>query len=376
MLSLTQQDIVLNQSARDKTAAISALAGELTQQGLVSEGYVKGMLAREAQNSTFLGSGIAIPHGTTDTRDLVQQTGVKIHHYPQGVDWGDGNIAYLAIGIAAKSDEHLGILKQLTKVLSADGVAEQIRQSNTAEALISLLNGDTQLEADFDESLISLHFPATDLLQLTAVAAGLIKNKQAADNAFVADVITEGASYLGQGLWLARSSKGVSRTALSFVTPSQEILHQEQPVKGLLMLAACNAACQKPLNLLAQKIYQNQLHTLFEADAAQVVALFTDAQPAASDAANTAVFRIRNAHGLHARPGAMLVSVAKKFESAIQVKNLQGDGKSVNAKSLMKVIALGVKHGHELEFMADGSDAPEALSAIGDAIAGGLGEGK
>ncbi|WP_027252284.1 fused PTS fructose transporter subunit IIA/HPr protein [Photobacterium halotolerans] len=382
MLSLTQQDIVLNQSAKDKTAAISALAGELTQQGLVSEGYVKGMLAREAQNSTFLGSGIAIPHGTTDTRGLVQQTGVKIHHYPQGVDWGDGNTVYLAIGIAAKSDEHLGILKQLTKVLSADGVAEQIRQCSTADALISLLNGDTQLEADFDESLIALHFPATDLLQLTAVAAGLIKNKQAADNAFVADVIAEGASYLGQGLWLARSSKGVSRTTLSFVTPSQDIIHQEQsihqeqPVKGLLMLAACNAACHKPLNLLAQKMYQNQLHTLFEADAAQLPALFTDAQPAASDEANTAVFKIRNAHGLHARPGAMLVSVAKKFESAIQVKNLQGDGKSVNAKSLMKVIALGVKHGHELEFIADGSDAPEALSAIGDAIAAGLGEGR
>ncbi|MCG2836307.1 fused PTS fructose transporter subunit IIA/HPr protein [Photobacterium sp. WH77] len=382
MLSLTQQDIVLNQSARDKTAAISALASELTQQGLVSEGYVKGMLAREAQNSTFLGSGIAIPHGTTDTRDLVQQTGVKIHHYPQGVNWGDGNTVYLAIGIAAKSDEHLGILKQLTKVLSADGVAEQIRQSNTAEALISLLNGDTQLEADFDESLIALHFPATDLLQLTAVAAGLIKNKQAADNAFVADVIAEGASYLGQGLWLARSSKGVNRTTMSFVTPSQDIIHQEQsthqeqPVKGLLMLAACNAACHKPLNLLAQKLYQNQLHTLFEADAAQLPALLTDVQPAVSDEANTAVFKIRNAHGLHARPGAMLVSVAKKFESAIQVKNLQGDGKSVNAKSLMKVIALGVKHGHELEFMADGSDAPEALSAIGDAIAAGLGEGR
>ncbi|NMS30920.1 HPr family phosphocarrier protein, partial [Vibrio parahaemolyticus] len=52
-----------------------------------------------------------------------------------------------------------------------------------------------------------------------------------------------------------------------------------------------------------------------------------------------------------------------------------GDGKAVNAKSLMKVIALGVKHGHQLQFTAEGPDAPQALESIGNAIASGLGEG-
>ncbi|GAB6261927.1 fused PTS fructose transporter subunit IIA/HPr protein [Photobacterium sp. R1] len=381
MLSLTRQDIALNQSANDKTAAISALAGELTRQGLVAEGYVKGMLAREAQNSTFLGSGIAIPHGTTDTRALVNQTGVKIHHFPQGVDWGDGNIVYLAIGIAAKSDEHLGILKQLTKVLSADGVAEQIQQCSSEDALIALLNGETQLEADFDAGLIALNFPATDLLQLTAVAAGLIKNRQAAGHGFVADVIASDPSYLGQGLWLAKSSQDVSRTTLSFVTLSQDTAHQDKPVKGLLMIAAGNGTYQKPLKLISKWLYQQQLQVLFETEAAKLPFLLTESEVTesgvqAGEDANSAVYQIRNAHGLHARPGAMLVSVAKKFESAIQVRNLQGDGAAVNAKSLMKVIALGVKHGHELEFTADGADATQALNAIGDAIAAGLGEGK
>ncbi|MCV5736866.1 HPr family phosphocarrier protein, partial [Escherichia coli] len=80
-------------------------------------------------------------------------------------------------------------------------------------------------------------------------------------------------------------------------------------------------------------------------------------------------------HGLHARPGAMLVAEAKKFESNIRVANLDGDGKAVNAKSLMKVIALGVKHGHQLQFSAEGPDAAQALESIGNAIASGLGEG-
>lgn len=87
------------------------------------------MLNREAQHSTYLGNGIAIPHGTTDTRELVKQTGVTAMHFPQGLDWGDGNLVYVAIGIAAKSDEHLGILKQLTRVLSADGVEQALQQA-------------------------------------------------------------------------------------------------------------------------------------------------------------------------------------------------------------------------------------------------------
>ncbi len=71
----------------------------------------------------------------------------------------------------------------------------------------------------------------------------------------------------------------------------------------------------------------------------------------------------------------MLVAEAKKFESTIRVSNLDGDGKEVNAKSLMKVIALGVKHGHQLQFVAEGEDATQALESIGKAIASGLGEG-
>ncbi|MEF1230446.1 HPr family phosphocarrier protein, partial [Vibrio fortis] len=96
---------------------------------------------------------------------------------------------------------------------------------------------------------------------------------------------------------------------------------------------------------------------------------------AAEGSDNQAIFKIKNAHGLHARPGAMLVAEAKKFDAAIRVSNLDGDGKEVNAKSLMKVIALGVKHGHQLQFTAEGDDAAQAIESIGKAIASGLGEG-
>ncbi|EJB5268733.1 fused PTS fructose transporter subunit IIA/HPr protein [Vibrio vulnificus] len=380
MLKLTSSDITLQQSADNKLDAIKSIAATLTAKGLVEQGYVEGMLNREAQNSTFLGNGIAIPHGTTDTRDLVQNTGVAVHHFPHGVEWGDGNKVYLAIGIAAKSDEHLGILKQLTKVLSADGVEARLQQAATEQEIIALLNGEVQLEADFDAASIQLLFPASDMIQMSAVAGGLIKNSGNAGSQFVAELVTKTPTHLGKGLWLVGSDVSVTRTAVSFVTTANDCEYQGTPVKGLLAFGACNNAHQAILANLTQLVYQGKQETLLSANAEQVIAMLSgesvanaSLEPATSD--NTAVFKIKNAHGLHARPGAMLVAEAKKFESTIKVANLDGDRSVVNAKSLMKVIALGVKHGHQLQFTAEGPDASQALEAIGAAIASGLGEG-
>ncbi|MGR5239409.1 fused PTS fructose transporter subunit IIA/HPr protein [Photobacterium damselae] len=372
MLSLTNNDIALEKAATNKTDAIRAIAADLTDAGLVEAGYVEGMLAREAQNSTFLGNGIAIPHGTTDTRELVKQTGVKVHHFPHGVDWGDGKTVYLAIGIAAKSDEHLGILKQLTKVLSADGVEQQLKDCQSADEIISILNGEQQTEVEFDPSLMQLNFPATDLVQLIAVAGGLIKNRQFASNKSVADAIAHGATYLGQGLWLARTSVDVSRTALAWVTVQNEFVEEGKPVKGLLLVAVCNQAHVASLNLLAHLISKQKIAELLASSEDKVRVLLTE--PLIEG--ESQVFTIHNPHGLHARPSAMLVNVAKQFNSNIHVVNLDGEGKGANAKSLMKVITLGVKCGHRLEFTAQGDDADKALQAIGKAIEDGLGEGK
>jgi phosphocarrier protein FPr len=377
MLQLDTNTITLNQSSDNKLSAIKAIAADLTAKGLVQNGYVDGMLNREGQNSTFLGNGIAIPHGTTDTRDLVKQTGVAVHHFPNGVDWGDGNVAYVAIGIAAKSDEHLGILKQLTKILSADGVEQKLKQAKSEKDIIALLNGDVQLEADFDASLIQLNFPASDMVQMAAVAGGLLKNTGGAGAEFVADLVTKSPTHLGKGLWLVSSDKAVTRTGMAFVSTINQCELDGKPVQALIAFAACNNAHQPMLDKITELVFKQEQDKLISLSTEQVLGFFTgeDVQAAGAEEGNVAVFKIKNAHGLHARPGAMLVAEAKKFESSIKVSNLNGDGKAVNAKSLMKVIALGVKHGHELQFSAEGADAAEALEAIGKAIASGLGEG-
>ena len=85
MFQLSVQDIHPGQQAGNKEEAIRQVASALVSAGNVAEGYINGMLAREQQTSTFLGNGIAIPHGTTDTRDQVLKTGVQVFQFPQGV---------------------------------------------------------------------------------------------------------------------------------------------------------------------------------------------------------------------------------------------------------------------------------------------------
>ena len=70
---------------------------------------------------------------------------------------------------------------------------------------------------------------------------------------------------------------------------------------------------------------------------------------------------IRNEVGLHARPAAEFVEMARQFESDIAVVC---NGKTANAKSILKVLALGVKEGAEIKLVASGPDEEEALSAL------------
>ncbi|ODP97131.1 bifunctional PTS fructose transporter subunit IIA/HPr protein [Salinivibrio sp. SS3] len=387
MLALNAHDIHMQQHAASKHEAIKAMAAALTQKGLVEAGYQDGMLAREAQTSTYLGNGIAIPHGTTDTRDQVKQTGVQVFHFPQGVDWGEGNLAYVAIGIAAKSDEHLSILRQLTRVLSQDGIEQQLKTISGSEQLVTLLNGqtaDTQAFT-FSSDMVLTGFPASDITTLQAVGAGLLKNHHCLNSDGVSHAVAGQPVHLGEGHWLLGVGDGVLQTGMSVVMPATSLSHQSQSVSALWCVAANNRAHLPVLNTLMQWKLDKQLAASGRySPQALVDALSAEPAPeqphteAPSEAltaeGSTGLYTVTNAHGLHARPGAMLVNTAKKFSADIQVANASTQSAPVNAKSLMKVIALGVKHGHQLQFSAQGSDAEQAIAALGDAIKDGLGE--
>ncbi|WP_346825674.1 fused PTS fructose transporter subunit IIA/HPr protein [Serratia inhibens] len=375
MFQLSPQDIHLGAAAGSKQDAIRQVAAALTEAGCVSAAYVDGMLQRELQTSTYLGNGIAIPHGTTDTRDLVLNTGVQVFQFPQGIEWGEGQTAYVVIGIAARSDEHLALLRQLTHVLSDDSVAEQMAKTTSSEELRSLLMGEKQAaEFQFDASLIALDVAADNLMTLQALNAGRLQKIGAVNAQFVSDVITRRPLNLGQGIWLSDSTEGNLTSAATLSRPAQAFDEDGEQVALLLTLSVADPQPLAVLNYLGDLLLANKAERLLNADAATVLALLTSEVEEESTTLS-AEYVIRNEHGLHARPGTALVNVIKQFNSEITVTNLDGSGKPANGRSLMKVVALGVKKGHHLRFTAKGEDAEAALKAIGDAINEGLGEG-
>ncbi|WP_145538969.1 fused PTS fructose transporter subunit IIA/HPr protein [Yersinia kristensenii] len=381
MFQLSTQDIHLAAQAGSKNEAISQVAAALTQAGNVAAGYLDGMLAREQQTSTYLGNGIAIPHGTTDTRDLVLNTGVQVFQFPQGIAWGEDQTAYIVIGIAARSDEHLALLRQLTHVLSDDAVAAQLAKTTSAEELRSLLMGEKKAaEFHFDTSLIALDVAADNLITLQALNAGRLQQIGAVDARFVSDVITREPLNLGQGIWLSDSTEGNLVSAATISRPVTAFEHHGEKVALLLTLSVANnpsGADDQPLSMLSylsDLLLAKKADALLNADAAALLALLTSEYVEQNEVLS-AEFVIRNEHGLHARPGTILVNTIKQFTSEITVTNLDGTGKPANGRSLMKVVALGVKKGNRLRFTASGEDAQAALDAIGAAISAGLGEG-
>ena len=134
-MQLTTSLIRLGATPRDKNETIRQVAALLAENGKVAPEYVEGMFAREAQENTYLGNGVAIPHGTPQSRHLIKETAIAVLQVPGGIDWedGEGEPAYLIVGIAASDNEHLAVLKRLSTVVGDEEVAERLAKTTDAE---------------------------------------------------------------------------------------------------------------------------------------------------------------------------------------------------------------------------------------------------
>lgn len=110
------------------------------EQGYVSEDYVPAMLQREEISSTYMGNFLAIPHGTDEAKTAVLNSGLSVIQAPNGVDFGDGNIVKLIIGIAGKDGEHLELLSQIAIVCSEMENVEKLVAAKSEEEIIQILS--------------------------------------------------------------------------------------------------------------------------------------------------------------------------------------------------------------------------------------------
>jgi len=371
MLELAVEQIAMGQRAADKGEALALLADRLVADGLVAEGYLAGLQAREAQGSTFLGQGIAIPHGTPQTRELVFATGVRLLQFPDGVDWGDGQIVYLAIGIAARSDEHLRLLQLLTRALGETDLAEALRRSGSAEALLKLLQGAPR-ELALDAQLVGLNLAAEDFDELAWRGARLLQRAGCADSGFAAVLQQTEPLPLGEGLWWLHSERAVRQPGLAFVTPQQPLRYRDQPLNGLFCLASLGAAHQALLERLCEVLIEGRGQVLYQATSSRAVLEVLGGEAPADWPSARAV--LANAHGLHARPAKVLAQLAKGFEGEVRIRLHDSTQPAVSVKSLSKLLSLGARRGQVLELIAEPGIAADALPVLLAAIEQGLGE--
>ena len=131
---LSPSAIVVGATATDRFDAIERVGAMLVADGIVTAGYIPLMKAREEIISTYLGNGIALPHGTNEAHDTILRTGLAVAQFPQGVPWGD-EPARLVIGLAAQSEEHIAVMAQLATVLG-DAATCQLLATTTDPAEI------------------------------------------------------------------------------------------------------------------------------------------------------------------------------------------------------------------------------------------------
>lgn len=245
MITLDERQVRLQSRATDKQEAILQVGQLLVDSGCIDAGYISSMLGREQVANTYLGNGIAIPHGLPENRDLIHSTGIAVVQSPQGVTWNAGETVHLIVGIAAKSDEHIEVLRRLTRVLGDKEQVERLTRTGDARDIIEALTGNRPAPA-------------------------------------------------------APTTPG---EALDYPT-------------------------------------------------------FFDTV-------------VRNKTGLHARPAAVFVDLARKFKSKIKVR--YGDTVS-SGKSLLSLLQLGAENGAAIRVSAEGPDARDALKALQAALESGLGD--
>ena len=144
---LHPSSIRLGAAAADRDQAIRLCGEALVAAGAATAGYIDAMLEREKSVSTYVGEGVAIPHGTLAGKDHVRRNALSFLTFPDGVDWG-GEQVIVGIGIAARDDGHVAILAELATILLDPDRAAALRSARSTDEVLALLTPSEDIEED------------------------------------------------------------------------------------------------------------------------------------------------------------------------------------------------------------------------------------
>ncbi|GII28002.1 PTS sugar transporter subunit IIA [Planotetraspora mira] len=137
-LPLDPRAVRLNEEADGRDDAIRRCGEVLVEVGAVEASYIDAMLERERSISTYVGEGVAIPHGTLVAKDAVHHDAICVLRFPGGVDW-DGEQVAVCVGIAARGDGHIRLLSELAQILLEPEQAQALREATEVSDVIRLL---------------------------------------------------------------------------------------------------------------------------------------------------------------------------------------------------------------------------------------------
>ena len=136
---LAESSIVLDATATSVDDAIAQAAAALFAAGAVDENYAALMLERERAVSTYVGEGVAVPHGTLAAKDAVTRNALVLLRFAEPVDW-NGNDVYVVIGLAARGRGHIGLLSRLAALLLEPERAAALRAATDRDEIYRSLS--------------------------------------------------------------------------------------------------------------------------------------------------------------------------------------------------------------------------------------------
>ncbi|MFS1664279.1 fructose-specific PTS transporter subunit EIIC [Streptococcus sp. zg-JUN1979] len=212
---LRKEVMIMDLSARTKEAVIDEMITKLVDKGIVNDfdTFKTGIMNREAQTSTGLGDGIAMPHSKNKA---VTKPTVLFAKSSQGVDYEalDGQPVYLFFMIAAPdgaNDTHLAALAELSKYLLKPGFADKLKTATTPDQVIATFDqaeDDTKAAAEKEEANSKPAQGQDFIVAVTACTTGIAHTymaeealkKQAEEMGVAIKVETNGASGVGNKL--------------------------------------------------------------------------------------------------------------------------------------------------------------------------------
>ncbi|CAM3571426.1 MULTISPECIES: PTS mannitol transporter subunit IICBA [Saccharibacillus] len=136
---LRKENIRLGLPSVSKEEAIREAGRLLSASGYVKPGYVDAMIEREGVASTYIGNGVAIPHGVGTAKNEIDNSGIVVLQYPNGVEFEAGT-AYLVIGIAGARGEHLKILTKIAEAIEDESTVHRLAQTKDVNDIYNTLS--------------------------------------------------------------------------------------------------------------------------------------------------------------------------------------------------------------------------------------------